>query len=214
MTLATYVETPSSRRAADDGAVDLLPADLTVAFGAEATPVPGSVPLSEFMATVVTLTLAERLVLVEQALVLLDGNYVHLPLESAMHAVNPVQRLRLLRARLLRQTDATMDAERNFHLELSNIFHSVRDLHTNYLLPAPFNGQIAYLPFQVERCIDGGRPVHLVSRVAAGQDVPPLGVGVEITHWNGTPIERAVAVNADRYEGSNMAAGWSAASTR
>jgi hypothetical protein len=206
MTLATYVETPSPRRAADDGTVDLLPADLTVAFGAAATPVPGSVPLSEFLATAGTLTLAERLVLVEQALVMLDGNYVHLPLKSAMHAVNPVQRLRLLRARLLRQTDATMAPERSFHLELSSVFHSVRDLHTNYLLPAPFNGQIAYLPFQVERCTDGGGSVHLVSRVAAGHDVPPFAVGVEITHWNGMPIERAVAVNADRYAGSNMAA--------
>ena len=37
-------------------------------------------------------------------MLMLEGNYVHLPLKSAMHAVNPVQRLRLLRARLLRQT--------------------------------------------------------------------------------------------------------------
>lgn len=206
MTLATYVEMPSPHRTADDGAVDLLPADLTVAFGAATNPVPDSVPLSEFLKTAGTLTLDERLVLVGQALVLLEQNYVHLPLKSAMHGVNPVQRLRLLRARLLRQTDATMDPERSFHLELSGIFHSLRDLHTNYLLPAPFNGQIAYLPFQVERCVDAGRPVHLVSRVAPGHDVPPFGVGVEITHWNGMPIERAVAVNADRYAGSNMAA--------
>jgi hypothetical protein len=206
MTLATYVATPSPRPAADDGAVDLLPADVTVAYGPAATPVPGAVPLSEFLASAGTLTHAERLILVEQALVLLEGNYVHLPLKAAMHAVNPVQRLRLLRARLLRQTDATMDPERSFHLELSGIFHSMRDLHTNYLLPAPFNGQVAYLPFQVERCTDGGRSVHVVSRVAPGHEAPPFGVGVEITHWNGMPIERAVAVNADRYAGSNMAA--------
>jgi len=206
MTLTTYVEMPPSGRTPDDGAGDLLPADLTVAYGAAATPVPDSVPLSEFLATAGTLTLAERLVLVQQALVLLEGNYVHLPLKSAMHAVNPVQRLRVLRARLLRQTDATMDPERSFHLELSAAFHSMRDLHTNYLLPAPFNGQIAYLPFQVERCIDGDRTVYLVSRVAAGHDVPPFTVGAGITHWNGMPIERAVAVNADRYAGSNMPA--------
>ncbi|MFD2090949.1 S41 family peptidase [Blastococcus deserti] len=206
MALATYVETSSPPRAPDGSAADLLPADLTVAYGPAATPVPGSVPLADFLATAGTLTHAERLVLVDQALLLLEGNYVHLPLKSAMHAVNPVQRLRLLRARLLRQTDATMDPERTFHLELSGVFHSVRDLHTNYLLPAPFNGQIAYLPFQVERCTDAGRTVYLVSRVAPGHDAAPFGVGVEITHWNGVPIERAVAVNADRYAGSNTAA--------
>ena len=135
-TLATYVEMPTPRRAMDGGD-ESLPADLTVAFGAAEAPVAGSVPLHDFLATAGQLTHAERMVLVEQALLLLEGNYVHLPLKSAMHAVNPVQRLRLLRARLLRQTTATMDPERVFHAEMSAIFHSVRDLHTNYLLPAP-----------------------------------------------------------------------------
>jgi hypothetical protein len=99
-----------------------------------------------------------------------------------------------------------MDPERAFHAELSSIFHSVRDLHTNYVLPQPFNGQIAYLPFQVERCVDGGRPGYLVTRIAQGFSAPPFAIGVEITHWNGMPIERAVAVNADRFAGSNVPA--------
>ncbi|TQN42680.1 peptidase S41-like protein [Blastococcus colisei] len=206
MTLATYVEMPTPRRAVDDRADDLLPADLTVAFGAEGAAVPGSVPLHDFMRTAGTLTHAERLLIVGQALLMLEGNYVHLPLKSAMHAVNPVQRLRLLRARLLRQTDATMDPERSFHQEMSSVFHSVRDLHTNYLLPQPFAGMIAYLPFQVERCVDGDRATYIVTRLAQGLSAPTFGVGVEITHWNGMPIERAVAVNADRFAGSNVAA--------
>jgi C-terminal processing protease CtpA/Prc len=206
MTLATYVEMPAPRRALDDPADDLLPAELTVAFGAGDAAVPGSVPLHEFMRTAGTLTHAERMVVVGQALLMLEGNYVHLPLKSAMHAVNPVQRLRLLRARLLRQTDATMDPERTFHQEMSGIFHSVRDLHTNYLLPQPFAGMIAYLPFQVERCSDGGRTAYIVTRLAQGFSTPTFTVGVEITHWNGMPIDRAVAVNADRFAGSNAAA--------
>lgn len=96
------------------------------------------------------LTLDERRLLVEQALVLLEQNYVHLPLKAAMHAVNPVQRLRLLWVRLERQTPETVDPEWLFHAELSEIFHSVRDLHTNYLLPSPFAGKVAFLPFLVE----------------------------------------------------------------
>ncbi len=162
MTLSSHVEVLAPRRAPDDSGTnfvasdDSLPADLTVQFGSADAPVDGSMPLREFVATAGTLTLAERTIIVDQALVLLEANYVHLPLKSAMHAVNPVQRLRLLRARLERQTDATMDPERAFHTEMSGIFHSVRDLHTNYLLPAPFAGKIAYLPFQVEDCGDGG----------------------------------------------------------
>ena len=204
-TLATYVEMPAPRRPAET-TDESLPADVTVAFGADAAPVPGSVPLHDFLATAGNLTYAERMVLVEQALVLLEGNYVHLSLKTAMHAVNPVQRLRLLRARLLRQTQDTMDPERLFHMEMSEIFHSVRDLHTNYLLPAPFAGMIAYLPFQVERCVDGGVEKYLVTRVASGMSAPPFGIGVQITHWNGIPIARAVAVNADRFAGSNLPA--------
>jgi hypothetical protein len=206
MTLATYVEMPSPRRAMDDGTDDLLPAELTVAFGATDAAVAGSVPLHDFIQTAGTLIHAERMTIVEQALLVLEGNYVHLPLKSAMHAVNPVQRLRLLRARLLRQTAATMDPERSFHMEMSAVFHSVRDLHTNYLLPQPFAGRIAYLPFQVERCADGGRTAYIVTRLAQGLSAPTFRVGVEITHWNGMPIDRAVAVNADRFAGSNTAA--------
>jgi Peptidase family S41 len=211
MSLTTYVEKmPSPRRAPDAAVDDLTPVDLTVHLGAAEAPVAGSVPLHQFLKTAGALTHADRMLVVGQALLMLEGNYVHLPLKSAMHAVNPVQRLRLLRARLQRQTDATMDPERLFHMEMSAIFHSVRDLHTNYLLPLPFAGQIAYLPFQVERCIDsgpGGDAVrYIVSRTAQGFSADPFGVGVEITHWNGMPIERAVAVAADRFAGSNMAA--------
>ncbi|UOY02296.1 hypothetical protein MVA48_02620 [Blastococcus sp. PRF04-17] len=206
MTLATYVEMPTPRRAMDGEAQDLLPADLTVAYGAGDAAVAGSVPLHEFLKNAGTLTLADRLTIVGQALLMLEGNYVHLPLKSAMHAVNPVQRLRLLRARLQRQTDGTMDPERIFHMEMSAVFHSVRDLHTNYLLPAPFAGMIAYLPFQVERCVEDGEATYVVSRIAAGLSSPTFQVGTEITHWNGMPIDRAVAVNADRFAGSNVPA--------
>ncbi|MEU7475897.1 S41 family peptidase [Lentzea sp. NPDC042327] len=167
--------------------------------------VANSIGLAEFLATAGTLTLAQRKLVVDQALILLEQNYAHLPLKVAMHAVNPVQRLRVLRARLERQTDATAEPEWQFHRELSSTFHSVRDLHTNYLLPAPFAGKIAFLPFQLERCFDpDGTERYLVARTVAG--FTGLAVGDEVTHWNGTAIARAVAVNGAIFAGSNTAA--------
>lgn len=166
----------------------------------------GAVPVAEFLQTAGTLTLDERRLIVDQALVLLEQNYVHLPLKAAMHAVNPVQRLRLLRARLERQTATGSAPEWAFHAELSSIFHSVRDLHTNYLLPVPFAGKVAFLPFEVEEYVEGGRRRYLVTRVMAGFAAAGLGRGAEVTHWSGMPIERAVAVQADRFAGSNPAA--------
>ena len=167
--------------------------------------VANSVGLAEFLATAGSLTLAQRKLIVDQALILLEQNYAHLPLKVAMHAVNPVQRLRVLRARLERQTDATAEPEWQFHRDLSSTFHSVRDLHTNYLLPAPFAGKIAYLPFQLERCFAAdGTEHYLVARTVA--DFNGLAVGAEVTHWNGTPVARAVALNGAVFAGSNTAA--------
>jgi hypothetical protein len=165
-----------------------------------------SVELADFLNTAGTLTLNERKLIVNQAIVLFEQNYVHLPLKVAMHAVSPLQRLRLLSARLDRQSAATMDPEWRFHSELSDIFHSVRDLHTNYLLPDPFNGKIAFLPFLVEEYHDAAGSHYVVSHLRQGFTAPGFGPGAEITHWSGIPIDRAVDLNAARFAGSNLAA--------
>lgn len=162
--------------------------------------------LETFLTGAGALTLEQRMLLVDQALVLMEQNYVHLPLKIAMHAVNPVQRLRLIRRQLEQQTVDTMPPEWVFHSEMSKVFHSVRDLHTNYQLPAPFAGKIAFLPFRVEECADGPKPRFLVTRITQGFSSPGFAPGVEITHWNGIPIEQAVELNAARFAGSNAAA--------
>src|SRR5579884_852592 len=166
----------------------------------------GSVTLPDFLRSAGTLTLPERRLLVDQALVLLEQNYVHLPLKVAMHAVNPVQRLRLLRIRLERQSTDQLDPEWLFHSEMSEIFHSVRDLHTNYLLPRPFAGKVTFLPFRVEEFFDEEGAQYIVSQVVQGFSAPGFGPGAEVTHWSGIPIARAIALNAARFAGSNGAA--------
>ena len=160
----------------------------------------------DFLVGAGTLTLAERRLIVEQALVLLEQNYVHLPLKVAMHAVNPVQRLRLLRTQLSRQTAQTMGPEWLFHREMASIFMSVRDLHTNYLLPKPFAGKVAYLPFVLEKATEADGEHYLVTSVVTGFTAPGFGLGVEVTHWNGVPIGTAVEINGLRLAGSNRAA--------
>ncbi|MFC0622873.1 S41 family peptidase [Kribbella deserti] len=162
--------------------------------------------LPAFLASAGSLNLNQRKLLVDQAIVLLEQNYVHLPLKAAMHSVNPIQRLRVMRARMERQTSQTMEAEWLFHRQMSSIFHSVRDLHTNYLLPAPFAGKVAYLPFMIEKCFDNGSERYLITKVVAGFSAPQFGPGAEVTHWNGTPIARAVALNGAQFAGSNEAA--------
>jgi cytosine/adenosine deaminase-related metal-dependent hydrolase len=168
---------------------------------------PRPIGLAELLAIRGETTLEQRQRIVEQAIVLLDQVYVHLPLKRAMHAVDPLQRLRLLQHRLSELTDGQLGPDIEFHAELTSIFTSLRDLHTHYVLPEPFQSHQAFLPFLVEQCFDAGRTRFVVSKLAThfepgGQFEP----GVEITHWNGVPIRRAIELNADRQSGSNAPA--------
>jgi len=157
--------------------------------------------LRHFLADIDELTLDERRTIVDQAIVLLDSFYAHLPLKRAMHAIDPVQRLRLLRHRLPR-----LPTEFAFHREMIATFTSLRDLHTNYVLPRHFAEFGAILPFHVERCFEAGSPIYIVTRLASGVSHPHFTRGVEVTHWNGVPIGRAVEIAASYHAGSNDAA--------
>jgi hypothetical protein len=168
--------------------------------------------LKAFVEEAPDLTLAEKKLIVEQALILFSDNYVHLPLKRARYSVDPVQRLKLL-LQTLEQASAEdprrlPPSARNdvgFHRELTDIFTSVRDLHTDYLLPAPYNQATAFLPFLVETHWDESREnrKYIVSRLSKGFQGGSFKPGVELTHWNGTPIERAVWNNAELFAGSN-----------
>ena len=96
--------------------------------------------------------------------------------------------------------------ERQFHDEMLAIFNSLRDLHTCYVLPRPFRGRIAFLPFMVERCHVGDDVEFIVSKVHHSARTARFDTGVTVTHWNGVPIERVVELNARRRAGSNAGA--------
>ena len=143
----------------------------------------------------------QRQRLIDQATIMIRDLYVHLPLKRAMHAVDPVQRLRLLD----RRRDSLDDPA--FHAELLDIFTELRDLHTNYVLPTPYRGKLAFLGVLLERYGSGSDPHWIVSKVFDHLNTEAsLVAGVEVTHWNGTPVEAAVWRNADREAGSNLPA--------
>jgi C-terminal processing protease CtpA/Prc len=161
----------------------------------------GGSGLRDFLAGIDTLDEAERKLIVEQAIKLLEGFYVHLPLKRAMHAVDPLQRLRLLQHRLRQIT-----SEIAFHHEMTDIFTSLRDLHTNYILPTHFSQMVAFLPFQIEACFVNGKREYIVGQPVPGFSHPTFVPGVRLTYWNGIPIDRAVEIAASYHAGSNPAA--------
>ena len=180
-------------------------AKLNVAATAEA------VPLSEFLESIKQqrgLSRSARLRIIDQVILLLEENYVHLPLKRAMHAINPIQQLRLLKYRL--ETTRKMEDEMQFHHRLVEIFASLRDIHTRYLLPSPFRRHTAFLPFLIEEYFEDKEERYLVSRIDRNHfapvrkgDVTYFKPGVEVLFWNGIPIRRAIEMNGERQAGSN-----------
>ncbi|MBO8200898.1 peptidase S41 [Streptomyces smyrnaeus] len=161
---------------------------------------PDSIGLDAFLERAADdpLPLADRYRLVAAARVLLEELYVHLPLKRAMHATDPVQRLRLLERRLRPLS------EPQFHAELAGVFRELRDLHTGYQLPDPYRGHVATLGFLVERYVDpDGRPHHIVSKIDRSLVHAGFDVGAELETWNGVPIERTIERNAAAQAGSN-----------
>ena len=150
----------------------------------------------------------ERLRIVEQALVLMEMNYVHLPMKRAIHAIDPIQQLKLLRFQLAEWNEG-LESTINFHRRMLSIFGSTRDLHTLYLLPEPFKSCTAYLPFLIERCVERGVERFIVTRTAITGEPPDDGdgarfePGVEVLGWNGVPIGRAIEINGEAQAGSN-----------
>ena len=174
------------------------------------------IPLARFLKSAdkkSSLSRSERLRIVDQSLLLFEMNYVHLPLKRAMHAVDPIQRLKLLKFRLETQ-DSRMESGMQFHQRMLQIFASLRDLHTLYLLPDPFKNQTAFLPVLIEQYFEkqGEKLVDkfLITRVVddfiRSRGEPQWAEfkpGVEVLYWNGIPIKRTVEINGESQAGSN-----------
>jgi hypothetical protein len=151
-------------------------------------------PLAE-LSLVPIFSREEMLRIIGQARFLLDNLFAHLPLKAALHAVSPVQELRLLESRI---DDIT---ELEFHHRLINLFVRIRDRHTKY--ESRLGLTVATLPFRLERCFDGPRMLYIVANEVQQLGDPNFVKGVEVTHWNGVPIARAVEINGERLPGGN-----------
>jgi hypothetical protein len=148
------------------------------------------------------ISLADRELICDQAILMIEQFYAHLPFKRVRYAIDPVQRIRLLRARL-----GQIDADPDFHAELLDAFADMRDVHTSYRLPPPFAGAIAFLPFFLQLYFDEkGQRHFLVTDVLPGFEHPYFRPGVEVTQWSGVPTVKAVNLLAEHIPGGNPAA--------
>ncbi|MEO9819895.1 MAG: S41 family peptidase [Paracoccaceae bacterium] len=148
------------------------------------------------------LTKSQRETIVEQALRSIEHLYAHLFLKRARHAYDPVTALQRLK-----RVCADLDTDLEFHTEMLSIFKRLRDIHTGYILPFPYDRLVAFLPFTVVRCSQNGSPESqrnsIVAGILPGFKHDTFTPGVRIVGWNGIPIDDAInRVGADQ-QGAN-----------
>lgn len=135
----------------------------------------------------------------QQIMLLLEDYYVHLPLKLSSLGINPVQEIRLLIDEV-----KFLPSDMDFYTRVFGTFKRLRDRHTRIRLPSPWRDMVAFLPFTVESYFDtrGGRHL-IISKVMGDLGDPQFTTGIEITHWNGTPISRHVEALSWETEGAN-----------
>ena len=155
------------------------------------------VALPAFVTRYPRLSTFDRVNLIDATIAVLEGSYAHLRQKRARYGIDPVERLRALRD----QAEGMLD--RRFLEEIAAVFTDLRDLHTGVRPPEPLRSGVAVLPVLVERYLRRDQPVYVVSKVAPGAGAGELTSGMRVTHWNGVPIDQAVARHAARTRGAN-----------
>lgn len=158
--------------------------------------------LTEFWELEDGLSSADREEIIRQALLVVEDLYAHRPVKAALFAQDPVTRLKNLR----RQNRRQPLNELNFHYAILDIFTDMRDNHTRYVLPAPYQAFAAYLPFEIQEYFDDDNAHYLVSEILQATDAPGFTVGAEILTWNGVQIQQAIYHLEQITMGSNPAA--------
>ena len=153
------------------------------------------------------LTKEEKELICDQAIIILEQFYAHLTFKRALYAVDPVQRLKLIRSAIVEDNSPEPD-DLAFHAGVTGAFTSLRDVHTVYCLPKPFAGTVAFLPFFVDYYLaKNGERRFVVTRMLEGFDPDPghFCRFSEITSWNGVAIGKAVDQLAQSIPGGNQA---------
>ncbi len=159
------------------------------------------------------LSFQSKMRIIDQAIVLLEQFYAHLPFKRARYAIDPVRKLRLLEGQVIQMQmeEADQVDDLVFHRQMVDAFSELRDPHTFYSLPAPYAGAVAFLPIGLSCCFDKTDPSNIRKRFVvtwslSGFHDEHLGHFAEITYWNGVPIEQAVKLVAEKISGGNESA--------
>ena len=151
-----------------------------------------------------SLSVVDKELLIEKSIFLLDNLYVHKFLKKTVYGVSPIGKLNILKRNI------PYISSHEFNKRLFKIFIRFRDRHSQYMLPRPYKGATAFLPFSIEEYHDDahGRSYLVTSIHEEIVDQLPdsFRKGAVITHWNGMTISKAIFNYAENDAGGNIAA--------
>jgi C-terminal processing protease CtpA/Prc len=179
--------------------------------GLKSTSIEEPVTLATFLKSSSNLSVSDKLCILNQARIILEEVYVHQVLKRSMYAVNPVNKLNLMIRNIkndARYAPDSLDDDHSFHNELLEIFSSLRDLHTKYILPRPFKNRFAFLPFLIEEYYPtpfDNDPKYIITTYFEDILAKKSGfrTGLEVLYWNNIPIKKAIGLNSRNQSGSN-----------
>jgi hypothetical protein len=123
-------------------------------------------------------SLADRQALLDQATLMFDHLYPHMPFKAELYQLTHPSDY--LRASVQPAIESL--SETDFHAQMISAFSLVRDAHTLYGLPSPYRGAVAFLPFEIRPYLDSkaGWRFFVISAMVG---FPLLGPGAEIMGW-------------------------------
>jgi hypothetical protein len=111
----------------------------------------------------------QRQRIADQALYFVQNYYVHQTLKKQAFGVDAVAELKVI------QQIAPSLSDTDLHVKLQSIFSRLRDLHTNYDFPKPFQCYASMLPFSLDEAVDAnGAEVMAITAILNSDEFAAL----------------------------------------
>jgi hypothetical protein len=147
---------------------------------------------------IMSLTAKQKYRVVDAAINLYSQAFAHRAMKERLYGVDTEALFHNLKLRCAELKDD------EFHSAMRRIFTGIRDRHTKYYYS---KADVYSLPFTVERAFVNDGPRFFITKTKSSD----FAKGVEVTHWNGTPVQAVIAKLSEEVGSGNHASRFSLA---
>ncbi len=157
-------------------------------------------------ATKSNMKIEDKELLLKQAETVFRELYAHRAFKPAFTSEDPNTNPFIALAEVRQMLTTVSDFD--FHLLMLLVFSKARDIHTTYMAPSPYQGAVAFLPFQLKLYEPDGKARFVVAKVMATSengelDHPHFRVGAEVVEWDALDPDAVAKQAAQLQPGAN-----------